>query len=196
MKTIPIVALSMLLGIAAAVQSRADTTYVWTPAPGDTSGLGATIVLDSSSNSNGNMLGDVLSAVFTSPVSTYSLSNTGTDWFAFNPNYGVLFNSVSGTTSETVPGFSNLIPFSWDSTKIDNMNLEWNYEGGTLEIQQTASGGVIWFFPPGINLYSDGGQFLAVGSVSSVPDIASTFLLLGLGLAGLALASRKMVAAL
>jgi hypothetical protein len=141
------------------------------------------------------MLGDVLSAVFTSPVSTYSLSNTGTDWYAWNPNYGVLFDSVSGATSETVPGFSNRTPFSWDSTQIDNMNLEWNYNVGMIEIQQTASGGVIWFYVDGSNLYSDGGQFLAVGSVSSVPDTAPTFLLLGLGLAGLALASRKMVAA-
>ena len=198
MKTIHLGALCMLLGVATAIQSRANTTYVWTPASGDTSGLGATIVLDSDSNSDGNMFDDVVSAVFTSPVGTYDLSNAGTRWYSWNKNYGVIYN-LSGVDAENdVAGFSNLSPFSWDPTQIDNANLEWNLDPGhgMIEIQFTASGsGVIWFQPDGQNDYSSGGQFLAAGSVGSVPDTASTCFLLGLGLAGLALASRKLVAA-
>ena len=196
MKTTQIGALCMLLGVATAIQSRANTTYVWTPAPGDTSGLGATIVLDSDSNSDGNMFDDVVSAVFTSPVGTYDLSNTGTRWYSWNKNYGVIYSLTDVDTEDDVAGFSNLSPFSWDPTQIDNANLEWNLESGIIEIQFTASGsGDIWFQPDGQNDYSSGGQFLTAGSVGSVPDTASPCLLLGLGLAGLALASRKLVAA-
>jgi hypothetical protein len=155
-----------------ALTVRADQEYAWT---GGASGFEGVIVLDSNSNSAGT-LADIVNAAIITPQGT----------FFFNPSEALLLSPN----------------FAWDPAQITNMELAWVDSPFIAAIGEDGPdvGGLnfVASIPPSTNAdavvgpqIDFTGSWLAVPS--SVPDGASTGLLVALGVAGLALASRKKI---
>jgi len=170
MKKLAIIS-SFILFIAAIAQAN-DTTYVWT---GGDPGYSGQIVLDSSSSAGGS-LADIVSINITTP----------TRWggsFSFDP--------------ETVVEFQT--PFTWNSSEITSMDIEWSYKGG-LPSTPSIGGGFAE-----VDAYGYYGDDLATDTagrpridgtglwLAAAPDATSTIGLLGAALCGLRLLRRFRV---
>jgi hypothetical protein len=99
---------SLAFGSVPIIQAHANTTYVWTPSSSNWAG---TIVLDTSSSTNGN-LGDIVSASLTTPQGT----------FAYDPS--TAFN-------DSIPAAIGAY-FTWNSSQIYTMYIGW--EAGPYQV--------------------------------------------------------------
>jgi len=134
-------------------------------------------------------------------VGTIDLTGTTTSDFDTGGYYLTVtkFTALGGYSGPGTPMgdyFKGGTAFSWSSTEITAMTIRWISGSGSYQIQTEASSFFASVSDPSISDSDPDGLWLAKTPSSSVPDVASTCLLLGLGLAGLAVAGRKKVAAL
>ena len=164
-----------LLAIQATVQAQ-DTTYDWT----GTGGFTGIITLDSPSSTDGR-LSDIVSAYVMDPdgygpFATYSVPLTY--------SWG-MFSSTAYPLDVTDATLSGL--FTWDASQITTMSIVWNPVGDDF-VYFDAGAAVddsVGYVNTDVPLteWDNSGNWLA--QADSVPDAASTALLLGAVLAGL-----------
>jgi hypothetical protein len=153
------------------VEARADQSYEWTGGAADFGGL---IVLDSSSNAAGSLTDIVAAGIFT-PQGGFSFDPSSAILlqpdFAWNPSQ-ITDMFIAWSVGPSLAGFGeNVVELSGANLVISEIDGA----DGAMSADLTGS----WQAVPG----------------AQVPDAAPTALLVGLGLLGIALASRKRFAA-
>ena len=153
-----------LSALGATTAAHAGYEYDWT---GGEAGYAGTIILDSSANASGSAA-DILSGTITTPEGTY----------AFDP------------TQLYVTG-----QFDWNSSQITDMYFDWTSPAPYTGFGENVYGAGLNFVGSAaddVSFIDTSGSWVAAGSASSAPDLASSLTLLTLGLGALGAGRRRL----